>query len=59
MTESKWPRAKASFHRAILVSADNAVLLSLEAGICAAVFFTTALRYPDMRRFCGPSLPWC
>nr|WP_111298549.1 FadR/GntR family transcriptional regulator [Paracoccus saliphilus] len=48
MTESSWHQADASFHRAILVSANNPILLSLEAGICAAVAFTTAFRYRDM-----------
>lgn len=48
MTEESWHNADASFHRAILISSHNPVLLSLEAGICAAVAFTTAFRYRDM-----------
>ncbi len=48
MTEDSWHNADASFHRAILISSHNPVLLSLEAGICAAVAYTTAFRYRDM-----------
>ncbi len=48
MTESSWHDADASFHRAILISSHNPVLMSLEAGITAAVAFTTAFRYRDM-----------
>ncbi|MDT1062468.1 FadR/GntR family transcriptional regulator [Paracoccus sp. CPCC 101403] len=48
MTETSWHQADASFHRAILRSSHNPVLATLEAGICAAVAFTTAFRYRDM-----------
>lgn len=48
MTENSWHNADASFHRAILISSHNPVLLSLEAGITAAVAYTTAFRYRDM-----------
>lgn len=48
MTEASWHQADASFHRAILVGSHNPVLRSLEAGICAAVAYTTAFRYRDM-----------
>lgn len=48
MSEDSWHNADASFHRAILISSQNPVLRSLEAGICAAVAFTTAFRYRDM-----------
>ncbi|MBB95163.1 MAG: GntR family transcriptional regulator [Rhodobacteraceae bacterium] len=48
MTEDSWHMADASFHRAILISSHNPVLLSLETGICAAVAYTTAFRYRDM-----------
>jgi len=48
MTETSWHQADAGFHRALLRSSQNPVLISLEAGICAAVAFTTAFRYRDM-----------
>ncbi|RII36905.1 FadR family transcriptional regulator [Pseudooceanicola sediminis] len=48
MTEDSWHQADAGFHRAILVSSHNPVLLSLEAGISSAVAYTTAFRYRDM-----------
>ncbi|MDS9468744.1 FadR/GntR family transcriptional regulator [Paracoccus sp. MBLB3053] len=48
MTETSWHQADASFHRSILRSSHNPVLVTLEAGICAAVAFTTAFRYRDM-----------
>lgn len=48
MTEDSWHAADASFHRAILISSHNPVLLSLESGITAAVAYTTAFRYRDM-----------
>lgn len=48
MTEDSWHAADASFHRAILISSHNPVLRSLEAGITAAVAYTTAFRYRDM-----------
>ncbi|WP_435166013.1 FadR/GntR family transcriptional regulator [Falsirhodobacter sp. 1013] len=48
MTETSWHQADAGFHRALLRSSQNPVLITLEAGICAAVAFTTAFRYRDM-----------
>ncbi|WP_164876158.1 FadR/GntR family transcriptional regulator [Falsirhodobacter deserti] len=48
MTETSWHQADAGFHRAILRSSRNPVLITLEAGICAAVASTTAFRYRDM-----------
>lgn len=48
ITEDSWHTADANFHRAILISSHNPVLLSLAAGITAAVAHTTAFRYRDM-----------
>lgn len=48
LTETSWHEADASFHRAILRSSHNPVLVTFEAGICAAVAYTTAFRYRDM-----------
>lgn len=48
MTEDSWHEADAGFHRAILRASKNPVLMTFEAGICAAVAYTTAFRYRDM-----------
>lgn len=48
ISETSWHQADAGFHRALLRSSQNPVLITLESGICAAVAFTTAFRYRDM-----------
>ncbi|WP_152047388.1 FadR/GntR family transcriptional regulator [Aureimonas psammosilenae] len=48
VTQDSWHQADASFHQTVLRASHNPVLVTFEAGIRAAVAYTTAFRYRDM-----------